>query len=370
MRPAIQGQDLVASARTGTGKTLGFTAPMIERFRGRSGTYGLILSPTREIAQQTFAVLEKFGKPLGISAATLIGGIDMRYDLQALQTYPHILVATPGRLVDHLERGNVWLDFIEIVALDEADQMLNMGFADQLNRIMSAVPENAQKLLFSATIPPEVEKIARKFMHEPLRVQIGAAVSAAKSVEQHFLYVTEEEKFRRLRHLLTDMPGSTIVFTRSKDTAARLWLTLHSYGFHDAIAIHSNLQQKHREQALAGFKAGTSRILIATDVAGRGIHVDNVAHVINYELPMEAEEYVHRIGRTGRVDQKGLATSFVTMRDRRDLKDLERVIGRPIEVKGAPAGFWPADPNMPMARGKFGRPHGRRRPSTKSSSKR
>lgn len=327
---ALEGEDLVASAQTGSGKTASFVLPMVEKFAGREGTFGVILAPTRELAQQTQQTIEMFGKPRGVRSIVLIGGVDMKLDAQAISTYPQIIVATPGRLCDHLDRGNIWLDYVEVVVLDEADRMLDMGFADQLSRIMSEVPENRQTLLFSATMPPGVEKLAQKILYNPRRVKIGAPVSAAKTVEQRLIWMKEESKNRELRRLLREEPGSIIVFTRSKDGATRVWRSLHSAGVYDATYIHSDRLQSHREQALAEFKEGKYRVLIATDVAGRGIHVDGVAHVVNYDLPREPEDYVHRIGRTGRAGQTGKATSFVTPRDRGLLRLIERTIGREI----------------------------------------
>lgn len=332
---ALSGHDLIASAQTGTGKTAAFVLPMVEKLAGRQGTYGLVLSPTREIAQQTQAVIDAFGAPRGVRSIVLIGGVDMRYDAQALQTYPQILVATPGRLCDHLERGNLWLDFIEMVVLDEADRMLDMGFTDQLSRIMSDVPKARQTLLFSATFTPTVEALARKILHNPERVAIGKPLSAAKSVEQRLLWMTEEAKSSELKRQLRNEKGSVIVFTRSKDGATRVWRSLHSAGFYDATYIHSDRLQSHREQALAEFKEGKYRVLIATDVAGRGIHVDDVALVINYDLPMEPEDYVHRIGRTGRQEASGKAVSFVTARDRVQVRRIEKILGREIQSENA-----------------------------------
>jgi ATP-dependent RNA helicase RhlE len=333
---ALEGFDVIASAQTGTGKTASFVLPMVEKLAGRQGTFGLILSPTREIAQQTQATLELFGKPRGVRSVVLIGGIDMRIDNEALQNYPQVIVATPGRLCDHLDRGTVWLEYIEMVVLDEADRMLDMGFSAQLSRIMLDVPKNRQTLLFSATIPPSVDALAQKILHEPKRVAIGKPLSASASVEQHFVYVDEESKNRKLRELLQREKGSVIVFTRSKDSASRVWRSLHSAGVYDATYIHSDRIQAHRELALEEFKSGKYRILIATDIAGRGIHVDDVAHVINYDLPYEPEDYVHRIGRTGRADAKGHATSFVTHKNFPMLKTIERLLKTKIEVEGAP----------------------------------
>jgi ATP-dependent RNA helicase RhlE len=327
---ALNGEDVIASAQTGTGKTASFVLPMVEKFFGREGTFGLILAPTREIAQQIQATLEIFATPRKIRSAVLIGGVDMRHDIAALQTYPQVIVATPGRLCDHLDRGTVWLDYIEMVVLDEADRMLDMGFTAQLSRIMEEVPAKRQTLLFSATISPEVNRLARKILHQPKTLTIGQSQSAAGGVEQKVLWMHEESKNRELRRILREEKGSVIVFTRSKDGATRVWRSLHSGGVYDATYIHSDRLQSHREQALAEFKEGKYRILIATDVAGRGIHVDDVAHVVNYDLPVEPENYVHRIGRTGRAGSTGKATTFATRRDQALIKQIEKILGKEI----------------------------------------
>jgi ATP-dependent RNA helicase RhlE len=332
---ALDGQDLIASAQTGTGKTASFVLPMVEKFTGRQGTFGLILAPTREIAQQIQATLEIFGTPRGVRSIVLIGGIDMRKDADAIASYPQIIVATPGRLCDHLERGNIWLDFIEVVILDEADRMLDMGFSDQLNLIMSHVPENRQTMLFSATFTPPVERLAQKILYQPKRIAIGKPMSAAATVEQRVLWMNEESKNRELRRLMQDEKGSMIIFVRSKDGATRLWRSLHAANVYDVTYIHSDLRQTDREQYLADFKSGKYRVLIATDVAARGLHIDGVAHVVNFDLPMEPEDYVHRIGRTGRAESTGRSTTFVTSRDRRNLAGIEKLIGKPIPSENA-----------------------------------
>lgn len=330
---ALDGYDLIASAQTGTGKTASFVLPLIEKIDGRRGTLGLILAPTREIAQQIQATLEIFATPQGIRSVVLIGGVSMDIDKAALKDYPEVIVATPGRLCDHLDRGTVWLEYIEMVILDEADRMLDMGFADQLNRIMEDVPKNRQTLLFSATMPPSVDKLARKILFEPERVMIGKTMTAAKTVEQKLLFMREESKMRELYRLMREEKGSIIIFVRSKIGADKLWRSLHSNGVYDATCIHSDRLQSLREQALAEFKEGKYRVLIATDVVGRGIHVDDVAHVVNYDLPLEAEDYVHRVGRTGRQDATGKATSFVTPNDRRLLRDIERILKKAIPTE-------------------------------------
>jgi ATP-dependent RNA helicase RhlE len=327
---ALSGSDLIASAQTGTGKTASFVLPMVDKFVGREGTFGLILCPTREIAQQTQATLELFATPRGVRSAVLIGGIDMKIDAAAINTYPQILVATPGRLCDHLERGNLWLDFIQVVVLDEADRMLDMGFSDQLNRIMKDVPQKRQTLIYSATIPPNVQKLASKILNNPQRVAIGEPMSAAKNIEQRLIWMNEENKSRNLERLMREELGSIFVFTRSKDSASRIWRSLHSRGVYDVTYIHSDRRQMDREKALADFKEGRFRVMIATDVAARGIHVDDVAHVVNYDLPMEPEDYIHRIGRTARKGASGKATSFATPRDKGILRDIEKLLGHEI----------------------------------------
>jgi ATP-dependent RNA helicase RhlE len=325
---AAQGRDVLASAATGSGKTAGFVLPTVQRYIGKSGTLVLALSPTREIAQQTAAVFETFGGPFGLKATVLIGGANMRLEEAALGEYPQIIVATPGRLCDHLERGNIWLDFIQTLILDEADRMLDMGFSDQLARITESIPKTRQTLMFSATFPASIEKLARNVMHSPKEVKIGVAEDQKPEIVQKMVRVREEDKVNELIRLFKDEPGTIIVFARSKDRVSRLWRSLHARTIYDATFLHSDCTQAHREKAIADFKAGTYRILIATDVAGRGIDVDNVAHVVNFDLPFEPEDYVHRIGRTGRRGRTGKATSFVTDRDGEVVRRIEKLTGK------------------------------------------
>ncbi|MCB9254239.1 MAG: DEAD/DEAH box helicase [Bdellovibrionaceae bacterium] len=333
---ALKGEDLVASAQTGSGKTACFCFPMIEKMKGRKGTYGLILSPTREIALQTQQTLEQFATPLGIRSVSLIGGVNLRSDEERLKAGPHILVGTPGRICDHLERGNLWLEYIEMLVLDEADRMLDMGFAKELNRITSEISDSRQTLLFSATIAPEIERLAKRILHNPKRVQVGRALSTNRNVDQKVLFVNESQKLRELMYLLEEERETVIVFNRTKDNTFKLWRSSLDYGMEDSTYISSNKRQSDREKALEGFKDGAFRILFATDVAGRGIHVENVGHVINYDLPEEPEDYIHRIGRTGRRGATGKATSFVTPREMGQLRRIERVLGSPIPSEEAP----------------------------------
>jgi ATP-dependent RNA helicase RhlE len=333
----VEGHDVLGSAATGSGKTATFVLPTVQRFAGKEGTFVLALSPTREIAQQTHAVFETFGGPLGLRAVVLIGGANMRLEEQALATYPQIIVATPGRLCDHLERGNLWLDYVQTFILDEADRMLDMGFSDQLSRITEHLPKERQTLMFSATFAGNVERLARSVMYQPKQVTIGRTSETAPKIEQRGMRVREEEKVSALIRLFKQEAGTIIVFCRSKDRVSKLWRSLHSRLIYDATFIHSDCTQSHREKAIADFKAGTYRILIATDVAGRGIDVDDVAHVVNFDLPFEPEDYVHRIGRTGRRGKTGIATSFVTDRDREVVRRIEKLIGQKILGEGADA---------------------------------
>ncbi len=328
----IQRKDVIVSSQTGSGKTAAFVLPMVERFAGREGTYGLVLAPTREIAIQIEQTIKKLGNPRGVRSIVMIGGVDYKVDEAGLATYPQIIVATPGRLCDHLDRGNIWLEYIEVLVLDEADRMLDMGFSDQLSRITENTPPTKQTMLFSATIPKEVRRLAQKTLKDPEEISIGRPLSAAQTIEQSLVWVKEEKKTSALRKILNDEKGSIIVFTKSKDGATRVWRTLHSAGFYDATYIHSDRPQNHREQAMAEFKEGKFRILVATDVAGRGIHVENVSLVVNYDLPMDPEEYVHRIGRTGRIGNVGRAITLAGPRDRTMVERIEKLIGKPIPV--------------------------------------
>jgi ATP-dependent RNA helicase RhlE len=365
----LEGGDLLASAPTGTGKTAAFVLPLVQKLKGREGTYGLILAPTREIANQTKAVLDVFGGPLGIRAAVLIGGIDMKLDTIALNTYPQIIVATPGRLCDHLDRGNIWLDYLEHVVLDEADRMLDMGFSDQLNRILDDTPNSRQTLLFSATFPPIVEKLAGKILHDPKRISIGRSMKPTDTVEQSFIFTEEADKLREVTRILRNETGSVFVFARSKERTTNLWRSLRAKGILDAAHLHSDLRQRDREQALADFKEGKYRILVATDVMGRGIDVAGVAHVINFDLPRDPSDYIHRIGRTGRAEATGKATSLITRGDRETVGKLEKLLGKSIrpetreqgprshQARGQAQGISRA-PSPVQASGSVPRPHG------------
>lgn len=324
---ALKKRDLIAGAKTGSGKTAAFSLPMIQSLLGRKGTYGLILCPTREIALQTLETLKTFGEPLGITSCALIGGTDLKADNRALREVPHIIVGTPGRICDHILRGNLWLEYLEMLVLDEADKMLDMGFAKELNQIVAQTPATRQTLLFSATIPPTIESLANRILKNPQRILVGKqGVNVPAGVEHEILWLNDRSKKRELLRLLRDFKGSVIIFSRTKDDVSMLWRSIHAAGIEDSTYISSNKLQVHREAALKGFKEGEYRVLVATDVAGRGIHVENVGLVINYDLPMEPEDYVHRIGRTGRKETKGIAVSFCTGADLRQVEAIEHYL--------------------------------------------
>ncbi len=304
---------------------------MIQTLLGRRGTHGVILCPTREIALQTLETLKTFGDPLGVTSIALIGGTDLKGETQALRAGPSIIVGTPGRICDHLQRGNLWFEFIQMLVLDEADKMLDMGFAKELDRIVSQIPKARQTLLFSATIPTTIEKLARTILKTPKRILVGnPEVNIPAKVEHEILWVNELAKKRELLRILRSSTGTVIIFSRTKDGVTMLWRSIHAAGITDSTYVSSNKMQSDREASLQGFKDGKFRVLVATDLAGRGIHVENVSLVINYDLPMEPEDYVHRIGRTGRKETKGRAISFCTARDLKQVEAIEHYLKKRI----------------------------------------
>lgn len=334
---AMKGLDVLVSSQTGSGKTASFVIPTVERFKEKNGTYVLALAPTREIAQQTGAVFETFGKPFGLKTVVCIGGANMNQEKEALASSPHIIVATPGRLCDHLERGNVWLDFIQCLIFDEADRMLEMGFSKQIDLITEQLPKERQTLMLSATFAPAVEKLARKAMNNPEQVIIEKTKESAPKIEQKLFWISEEQKANELARLLRQEKGTVFVFVKAKERAYQVWRALENKGFKDVTYIHSDLPQDQRELAVAEFKSGKYRIIVATDVMGRGIDVDDVAHVINYDVPREPADYIHRIGRTGRRGQSGQASTFaVPGKDDRAIEAISKLRGVTAPPKDAP----------------------------------
>lgn len=320
---AIEGKDLIGIAQTGTGKTLAFGIPMIQA--SLSGKKGLIVLPTRELALQVYEALHKVGLPVGLRAAVLIGGEAMGKQLAALRRSPLIIIGTPGRIIDHLEHKTLRLNEISMLVLDEADRMLDMGFAPQLKRILQSVPHERQTMLFSATMPENIVAIARAYMKLPTRVEIAPSGTAAKSVTQEVFFVERYDKPRLLEKVLFEYRGSVLVFTRTKHAARKIAANVRAMG-HAGAEIHSNRSLSQRREALEGFRNGKYRVLVATDIAARGIDVKGIELVLNFDLPGTAEDYVHRIGRTGRAGGVGHAISFATPDQRNDVRAIERLI--------------------------------------------
>ncbi len=331
---ALTGKDVLVSSQTGSGKTASFVIPSVERFKGKNGTFILALSPTREIAQQTGEVFRNFATPFGMKVAVCIGGANLETEKEALAQSPQIIVATPGRLCDHLERGNVWLEFIQCLIFDEADRMLEMGFAKQIDLITEQIPRERQTLMLSATFAPQVEKLARKAMNSPEEVVIEKSAKTTPKIEQELHWVPEERKLIKLVRILEREKGTFFIFVNRKETTFQLSRLLANKGIHDVTYIHSDLQQEHREEAVATFKSGKARIIIATDVMGRGIDVDDVAHVVNYDVPKEPEDYIHRIGRTGRRGLTGFATTLaIPGKDDKAIEAIARLRGVPAPAR-------------------------------------
>jgi len=332
IRLARRGRDLIGLAQTGTGKTAAFTLPIIDRLMdGPRRTRALILTPTRELCVQVDESFRKYARHAPIAVAAVFGGVPLDPQEKKLRGGVDVVVATPGRLIDHLERQNVVFDDLEVLVLDEADRMLDMGFAPQINRIVSELPKYRQTLLFSATMPPEVEALARKYLRKPVVVQVGVRSAAASTVTHAVYPVPREKKNALLVELLTGDTEheSVLIFTRTKHGADRVVRDLENAGVR-ATAMHADKSQVQRMRALQDFKDGKISVLVATDIAQRGLDISGITHVINYDVPQQAEDYVHRIGRTGRAAKEGDAYTFMAPDEIAMVRTIERVIGQPI----------------------------------------
>ncbi len=332
---AIKGQDMMGIAQTGTGKTLAFGIPMLQIVQANNSA-GLVVLPTRELAAQVDQSLKTLGSAFGIRTAILIGGTPIEPQMRALNKRPHVIIATPGRLIDHINRKRAILNNVKILVLDEADRMLDMGFEPDIKKILAAIPAGRrQTMLFSATMPMKITKLAEGYMRSPLRVEVAPAGSTAKSIEQEVFIIPKPKKLSLLDKLLSEYKERVLVFSRTKHGAKKITRTLNSLG-HKAAEIHSNRSLTQRTRALKDFKSGAVRVLIATDIASRGIDVKDIELVINYDLPEQAEDYVHRIGRTGRAGKKGKAISFVAPDQKRDLFLIERLVRVKLPIKPLP----------------------------------
>ncbi|HZH03797.1 MAG TPA: DEAD/DEAH box helicase, partial [Myxococcaceae bacterium] len=332
----LAGRDVLGCAQTGTGKTAAFALPVLQRLSappaGHRPVRCLVLAPTRELATQIGESFNTYGRKTGLQAAVVFGGVGSEPQIRRLRQGVDILVATPGRLLDLMNQRHVAFRSLEVLILDEADRMLDMGFIHDVKRILSAVPKQRQTLFFSATMPREIDALAKNILHDPIRVEVTPVATTAERVEQRIYFVEKADKRSLLLHLLRD-PAVTraLVFTRTKSGANRVAKFLSGSG-EPTDAIHGDKSQGQRERALNAFRGGRARVLVATDLAARGIDVDGLSHVVNFDLPNSPENYVHRIGRTGRAAAAGTALSFCDAEERAYLKDIERTIRMPVPV--------------------------------------
>jgi len=326
--PAMEGRDVLATAQTGTGKTLSFLIPIVEmlqKAQDRNAAQALILLPTRELAMQVEAAFKTIRTSPEQTVALVVGGMQERPQLDAIRRGARVIVATPGRLEDFLKRKLVRMDQIRILVLDEVDRMLDMGFQPAIARIAAVLPEHRQTLCYSATLEGAVKKVAANYLKEPVRIEIGSVLTPAENVELRTFEVEQSNKLELLQHLLNAEKGSFLVFVRTKHGADRVASRLARSGW-SATQIHGDRSQSQRNSALRGFSEGRHRVLVATDVAARGIDVAHVAHVVNYDLPKQAEDFVHRVGRPGRASAKGVASTFAGPSERGELKKIEKTL--------------------------------------------
>lgn len=334
----LQGKDVIGQAQTGTGKTAAFGIPMLEKIdKKQRKIQGLVVAPTRELAIQVSEEIHRLGKIKGVRTLPVYGGQHMDRQIRALKDGPHIVVATPGRLLDHIRRKSINISQVHTAVLDEADEMLNMGFIDDIRDILKAIPEERQTLLFSATMPKEIRNIASTLMESPEEVKVKSKEMTVSNIEQHFIEVHEKQKFDSLTNLLDiHVPELAIVFGRTKKRVDELTEGLQARGFR-AEGIHGDLTQGKRMSVLNKFKNGRVEILVATDVAARGLDISGVSHVYNFDVPQDPESYVHRIGRTGRAGKTGVAVSFITPREMPHLNLIEKVTKSKMNRMKAPS---------------------------------
>jgi ATP-dependent RNA helicase RhlE len=364
--PGLEGHDVLATASTGTGKTLSFLVPLIERMdasmnsaqgqaqqpQGKNGRtkaviQSLILLPTRELAMQVIDVYSKLLPSAKHDSALIVGGLSEGTQLAQLRKGVRLVVATPGRLEDYLRRREINLSNVEMLVLDEVDRMLDMGFLPSIRRIVGALPKNRQTLCYSATLDANVREIVRDYVKNPVRVEIGSTLKPSERVELRGYHVTSDKKIGLLEHLLNTDEGTYLVFSRTKHGADRIARRLEKNG-HDVTVIHGDRSQSQRTSALASFTNGKHRILVATDVAARGIDVSHIAHVVNYDLPGSTEDFVHRIGRTGRASAKGVATTFVLPQERSDVKKMERELKAQFDWREVDSSIQKEERNQPI----------------------
>jgi ATP-dependent RNA helicase RhlE len=331
---AIEGKDIIGIAQTGTGKTHSFAIPMVQILAQKKGI-GLVLAPTRELAIQIDEAFQGIARPFGIRTACLIGGASMHEQVRALRNKPRVIIATPGRLIDHMSQWNILLDDAVMLVLDEADRMLDMGFTPQVEKILRFLPKERQTMLFSATIPKEIMQMAAKHMKLPINVEVAPSGTAAERVTHELFVVKKDSKLQLLSKILTKYHGPILLFSRTKHNARKITRSIRDMR-HSAAEIHSDRSLSQRREALGGFKSGKYKVLVATDIASRGIDVTGIELVINYDLPDDTENYVHRIGRTGRAGNKGHAISFATPDQKGNVRDIEKFMRAPLPISKNP----------------------------------
>jgi len=333
----LAGRDVLGQAQTGTGKTAAFALPIVERLDvSHRATQALILTPTRELAMQVAEAIHSYAKGMDVHVLPVYGGAPIQLQMKHLQRGVHVVVGTPGRLIDHLDRKTLDLGKVRMVVIDEADEMLKMGFIDEVERILSAIPKPRQIALFSATMPDEIARVAQRQMENAERVAIEHHAVNAPAIEQRFVNVAEAQKLEVLTQILELEPSeAALIFRRTKTGAAELAERLEGRGF-AAVAMHGDMNQSMRENVIRRLRAGQIEIVVATDVAARGLDVEQISHVVNYDIPYDVEAYVHRIGRTGRAGRAGVATLFITPRERRMMRDIERFTGTTIKPMKMP----------------------------------
>lgn len=357
---AIDGTDILGCAQTGTGKTAAFALPILD-WLGREPEkprpkypQALVMAPTRELAIQIGDSFRSYGKHLPLRISMIFGGVNQKKQVRELERGVHVLVATPGRLLDLMSQGFVRMDELDIFVLDEADRMLDMGFLPDLKRIIKVLPEERQSLFFSATLPPKIKALAKQLLWQPINVDVTPKTPSVAKIDQRVMLLQRSEKLPVLNHILNGPDvDRAIVFTKTKRGANRLSEKLEKKGIKSA-AIHGNKSQSARQKALAAFRNGSIRVLVATDVAARGIDIDGVTHVVNFDMPHEPESYVHRIGRTGRAGAEGIAVSLCTPEERCDLKAIERLIGKKVPIAKSPVSRSASDSRASSAGGSGG----------------
>lgn len=336
---ALEGRDILGTAMTGSGKTAAFCIPMIARMLLNSRGSALIMLPTRELANQVEVVIKQLLGPYGnIKSALLIGGESMPKQQAALRMRPRIIVGTPGRIIDHLQRGSLMLHDATYLVLDETDRMLDMGFEDQIMSVLKYLPQQRQTLLFSATLPPAILKLSEKYLKNPARVEVGETNKVADRIDNKSVEVTNEEKYGVLLKELKERTGTVIIFVKAKYGTEKLADKLKKSGF-TADAIHGDLEQRQRERVLLAFREKKHRILVATDIASRGLDIPHIEHVINYDLPQAPEDYIHRLGRTARAGADGAALSFIAPEDMIKWRAIQKLLDPNIQLPPLPPGM-------------------------------